>query len=99
MRPQWRDHSGHVRAFMCTIEPYVLDSTVAEALAARQGVKFCRDLGIQSILLEGDTRKIVFALEARGDCLGRYGSIIVWERCRVQACENGRLSALAPGLT
>jgi hypothetical protein len=34
-----RDHNGHVRASMCTITPYVLDSTVAEAFAVWQHYK------------------------------------------------------------
>jgi len=54
-----RDHNGHVRASMCTITPYVLNSTVAEALAAWQGVEFCHDFEIQFIMLEGDTKEIV----------------------------------------
>jgi hypothetical protein len=73
-------HNGHVRASMCTIKPYVLDPIVAEALTAQQWVELCRDLGIQSILLEGDAKEIVLALKTGGDSLGSYGSIIAYAR-------------------
>jgi hypothetical protein len=40
------DHTGYVRAAMCTTIHFVADPSVAEALAARRGVELCRDLGI-----------------------------------------------------
>lgn len=39
-------------------------------------MELCRDLGIQAILLEGDAKEIVYALEHEGGALGRYGSIV-----------------------
>jgi len=53
-----RDHTGQVRAPLCTHKPYVIDPTTAEALAARQGVELCHNLGFQSIVLEGDAQLV-----------------------------------------
>lgn len=61
---------------MCTYKSYVSDPTIAEALAARHGVEFCRDLGFPSIVLEGDAQEIVSALGNEAQCLGKYMSLI-----------------------
>jgi hypothetical protein len=63
-----RDHNGHVWASMCTTKPYVTDPTVA--------VELCRELGLQAILLEGNAKEIVSAMENGGDSLGRYRRIV-----------------------
>jgi hypothetical protein len=49
-----RDHNGEVCASSCSTKPYVVDPSVVEALGARQGVELCIELGLQSVLLEGD---------------------------------------------
>lgn len=72
-----RDHNGSVRAAKCTTIRYVIDPLVAKALASRQGVELCRELGIYAILLEGDAREIVSALEHDGDAMGRCGSFVI----------------------
>lgn len=42
------DHNGHVWASMCTTKPYVSNPTMAEALAAQQGMEHCCKLELQS---------------------------------------------------
>jgi ribonuclease HI len=71
-----RDHNGEVCASSCSTRPYVVNPSVAEALGARQGVELCIELGIQSILLEGDAKEIVNAIAKGGVSLGCCGSII-----------------------
>lgn len=71
-----RDHIGNVRASMWSFHPYISDPSTAEAFVARQGVALCRDLGFQSIELEGDAYEIVSALKKEDVCSGKYGSLI-----------------------
>jgi hypothetical protein len=71
-----RDHSGEVCASSCSTRPHVVDPFVAEALRARHGVELCIELGLQSVLLEGDAKEIVNAIAKGGVSSGSCGSII-----------------------
>lgn len=61
-----RDAEGFVRASMCTSVLYIIDPTVAEAVAAWKAITLVCELGFQRVLFEGDALKIVLAL-----CNGR----------------------------
>jgi hypothetical protein len=75
-----RDHMGNVLASKCSVQQYVSDPTIAEAIGAWQGAKLGRDMGLQSIVLECDSKEIVLALGRVDYGLGKYGSIIVVAR-------------------
>jgi hypothetical protein len=57
-----RDVEGFVLAAMCITVPFSIDPIVAEAVAAWKAVKFCRDVGLQQVFIEGDALKIIHAL-------------------------------------
>jgi ribonuclease HI len=61
---------------MSTFQHYILNPLVAEAYAARQGVMFCRDLGFQSIQLEGDSQLVVTAIRSGDIFQERIGNLI-----------------------
>jgi ribonuclease HI len=58
-----RDHSEQVLAARCMTHPYVFDPTIAEAFAARCGMRLCRELGLQRVIFEGDSLEVVSALQ------------------------------------
>jgi len=53
------DEEGCVKATMCYLQKYVLDPTEADAFGARLGAEFARFMGFSSIVLEGDSQKVV----------------------------------------
>jgi ribonuclease HI len=53
-----------------------LDPTTAEATAALHAVELCRDVGIQNLILEGDSLAVVKAIESRVQTNHYYGQII-----------------------
>jgi hypothetical protein len=71
-----RDHNGEVCASSCSTRPHVVDPSVAKALGPRQGVELCIELGLQSVLLEGDAKEIVNDIAKGGVSSGSCGSII-----------------------
>jgi hypothetical protein len=40
----------------------VTDPSVAEAIAAKLGVEFCREMAFQNIVMEGDAQELVNAM-------------------------------------
>lgn len=58
-----RDHSGQLLAARRATLPYISDPTIAEALAVTQGLQLCRDLGVQRIIVEGDSLEIISAIQ------------------------------------
>jgi ribonuclease HI len=71
-----RDGEGSVLAAMCTSVDFIIDPTVAEAMALWKAVSCCLDLGFSRIHLEGDALEVVQALKQTGSCWSRYGQII-----------------------
>jgi ribonuclease HI len=50
----------------------------AEALASLHAVKFCQELGISCIVLEGDAILIVLGINSSSTNWSKYGHVI-WE--------------------
>jgi hypothetical protein len=48
----------------------------AEALGTLHATEFCRDLGLQQIVLEGDALQRVDAIKSSGRCCSRYGHLV-----------------------
>ncbi|XP_059433934.1 uncharacterized protein LOC132167054 [Corylus avellana] len=58
-----RDFKGQVCAATCLVQEGSLEPTVAEAMGALNALEFCRDLGFQEIVLEGDSKTVVQAIK------------------------------------
>jgi hypothetical protein len=70
-----RNSSGYVQATLAKVVPYIVDPTLAETggLAA---VQFCCVLGLQRVVLEGDSLTMIFTLRREGSCWSGYGQLI-----------------------
>ena len=70
------DHDGAVLVTVCASRPYVTDPTIVEAIATWKMVDVCISSGFPKVILEGDSLKVVNALQSDGCCWSRYGTII-----------------------
>jgi hypothetical protein len=59
-----------------TTIPFITDPTVAKVVVAWKGVAFCRTLGFQRVIFEGDALEIVNALRQDSPCWSHYGQMI-----------------------
>jgi phosphotransferase system IIA component len=57
-----RDDSGTVKAMVAKVVPFIVDPTLAEAMAAWQAVQFCCDMGFQRVVLVGNSLTIISTL-------------------------------------
>jgi ribonuclease HI len=71
-----RDHSRQALAARFMTHPYVSDPAIAEAFAARCGIRQCRELGIQRVIFEGDSLEIVSALQREAGWHQKYSSLV-----------------------
>jgi len=71
-----RDHLGGVCGVMFSTVAYILDSTFAEALAARKGVELAWRLGIRPFTQEGDSMVIVEDLKKSDISSSVYGGVV-----------------------
>ena len=62
-----RDGNGFVSAAKSTTVFAIYEPAAREVLAARQTAKFCRELGLFDIILEGDSLMVTWALEGKGE--------------------------------
>jgi hypothetical protein len=75
-----QDSRGKVVASKSSVQKYILDSAIAEALGACQAASFGPFLGLSSMLLEGDALEIIVALSRDEDDEGKYDNFIVETR-------------------
>jgi ribonuclease HI len=71
-----RDGNGLVTAALSRTVNARMDPTTAEATAALHAVELCRDVGVQNLILEGDSLAVVKAIESRAQINHYYGQII-----------------------
>lgn len=62
-----RDWNGKFIAARAVGRLYVTDPLVVEAMAAREGLQFARELGLESIIVEGDSQQLVGLIWFRGE--------------------------------
>jgi hypothetical protein len=74
------DHVGTILAAQCSVHKYILDPTRAKAIGAKMGAELERDLGLHSILLEGDAHAVITVLNREDEDLSRFESVIVETR-------------------
>ena len=72
----YQDHSGQVITALSQRIGLPHTVEMAEALAARQGMEFARELSIFDVILEGDCLRIMRALNASGGCNTLYGHVV-----------------------
>lgn len=80
-----RDHDGMVCAALSKTMEVCPDPTTAEAMGALCAVEFCRDLGLQDMIREGDLKPVVQALKDNGPPWCKYGQVI----CDIHAVSTG----------
>jgi ribonuclease HI len=71
-----RDCAGQVIAAKSQTVFFLQDPVIAEAQAALCAVEFSRDLGLQSIILEGDSLQVVNALKDPRPNWTKYGQLV-----------------------
>jgi ribonuclease HI len=87
-----------------------MDPVTAEATAALHAVELCRDVGVQDLILEGDSMVVVKAIESRGQKNQYYGQIIEdicvvlssrrsWRVCHTKREANGAAHSLVKEAT
>lgn len=75
MRVIASDARGLVVASMCGTIPFIIDPTIAEAVAAWKAIVFYCEQGFQRLILEGDALEIVQVFGRRGllgDVMSNY---------------------------
>jgi hypothetical protein len=71
-----RDHEGNIRAAWSFSRPGLLDPTAAEASALFHGLKHCKELGVSKLVVEGDSKVIISAVQNRDASSSRFGHLI-----------------------
>ncbi|XP_059450979.1 uncharacterized protein LOC132181760 [Corylus avellana] len=71
-----KDHTRTVIAAKCLTRIGNLDPTAAEALASLYAVRWCQELGRRAIILEGDAKQVVEAINSDVNNGSRFGHIV-----------------------
>ncbi|XP_042944640.1 uncharacterized protein LOC122278525 [Carya illinoinensis] len=71
-----RDSEGEILACLCSKLSIVVKAIVAEAYALRRALFFCLELGLQKVLLEGDSQVVVKDTNSNADIWANYGVVI-----------------------
>jgi ribonuclease HI len=71
-----RDHEGKVRAAWSLSRPGLLDTTAAEATALFYGMKLCKELGVSNLVVEGDSKVVISAIQQHDASSSRFGHLI-----------------------
>ena len=71
-----RDEKGQIIAFMAENVPLPNSVAALEALAAVKALSFAADLGISSVVLEGDSESAVNALISKDTSFADHGHLI-----------------------
>jgi ribonuclease HI len=93
-----RDSRGMVCAALRKTFKIFQELVIGEGMAALAAVEFCRDIGLQEILLEGDSLVIVKVLKEQVDSWSRYGHIttdIQWVLRRFRRWDVGHVKRRA----
>ena len=105
-----RDGKGLVIAALSKTVHARMDPVTIEATAALHVVELCRDVGVQDLILEGDSMVVVKAIESSGQKTQYYGQIIEdirvvlgsrrsWRVCHTKREANGVAYGLAKEAT
>ncbi|XP_040987666.1 uncharacterized protein LOC121235384 [Juglans microcarpa x Juglans regia] len=71
-----RNSEGAVMASLCSSMDLFPNPLLGEAVAARRASSFCAELGLQHIILEGDSLSVVKAIQHKEDSWSDTGLVI-----------------------
>jgi hypothetical protein len=71
-----KDHTGSVIAAKSLSRSGILDPTVGEALASLHAVRLGQELGGSAIILEGDAKQVVEAINSDVSNVSRFGHLV-----------------------
>jgi ribonuclease HI len=71
-----RDHEGKVRAAWSLSRPGLMDTIAAEATALFYGMKLRKELGVSNLVVEGDSKVVISAIQQRDASSSRFGHLI-----------------------
>lgn len=71
-----RDAEGRVVAAQAKFFPYIIDPHSAEAVSAWYAVQLGREVGGESIILEGDSLEVVSALQRKDSNYQVFGHLL-----------------------
>jgi hypothetical protein len=77
---------------MCDVIPYIRDPIIAEAIAARCAMHFGRNLGFESVELEGDAREIILAIGNSEEADSIHGNLLIETRQMLESLPSWRVS-------
>ena len=80
-----RNDQGAVMASLSQRIPYPHSVEAVEAYAARSATQFAIDLGFRDMIFEGDSFKIITALQHHSPCNTQYGHMIIDTKTIAQA--------------
>jgi ribonuclease HI len=70
-----RDSQGNCFAAQCMSLEIKIDVAEAEAMAVANAVIFCKEMGYNNVIFEGDAMQVIKAIEVEGPCMSSYGHI------------------------
>ena len=71
-----RNENGRVIASMAESFQLPFSVTIVEVIAAKKALQFAKDLGLSSIVLEGDSKITIDGLMGEDSSLAEYGHLI-----------------------
>lgn len=71
-----RDFKGLVYAALRKTMEIYTEAAIAEAMGALRAMEFCKEIGLQEVLFEGDAEVVVKAINNKDSTWCRYGHII-----------------------
>jgi len=71
-----RDSNGKVYAVVSQVVGFLVDSVVGESIAALKCVEFCKNRGLDMIMVGGGSLKVLNSINKPGLNWGKYGHIV-----------------------
>ena len=71
-----RDHYGKVKAAWSFSKEGLFEPAAAEALALFHGLKFCKELIIENLVIEGDSQLVMSAVQKKDPTSCRYSHLV-----------------------
>jgi ribonuclease HI len=71
-----RDSNGNVNAAAIHVVDFLVDPVVGESMAVLKVVEFCKNRGLDMIMVEGDSLQVVNSINKPGLNWGKCGHIV-----------------------
>ena len=89
-----RNEKGRVLAIRCSVTVGFLEPMVAEAWAGDQALQFGKELGFTHLVLEGDSKVIIYAIKSEDISWSTSGHLVRDMKSRLQTFEQWQVSAV-----